>query len=245
MYGGMYGMGFYGMYGTFRYLIPAILLTLFAQWWVSSTYKQYSRVKNRKGYTGADVARELLEKAGIYEVSVEMIGGNLTDHYDPRSKVLRLSQGVYQSTSVAALGVAAHETGHAIQDNEDYAFLRLRGALVPITNIGSNLAMPMILIGILLSGFSGTGIGYTVMQLGVVLFALAVVFTLVTLPVEFNASKRAVVLLSDYGFLEDDELYGAKKVLKAAALTYVAAAATAIANLLRLIAMVGFHRNND
>ena len=245
MYGGMYGMGMYGMYGTFRFLLPAILLTLFAQWWVKSTYKQYSKVNNRKRYTGADVARELLERSGIYDVSVELIGGNLTDHYDPRSKVLRLSQGVYQSTSVAALGIAAHETGHAIQDNEDYAFLRLRSAIVPITNIGSNLSMPMIVIGMLISGSAGSSLGYGLMQMGVILFSLAVVFTLVTLPVEFNASSRAVALLSDYGFLEDDELYGAKKVLKAAALTYVAAAATAIANLLRMLSMLAFYRNRE
>ncbi len=225
----------------FPLFILTLALTLFAQFWVNATYKKYSKVSNKRGYTGADVAKELLQSAGIYDVSVEMIGGKLTDHYDPRSKVLRLSQDVYSSTSVAALGVAAHETGHAIQDSTDYAFLRLRGIMVPVTNISSKLSIPLIFIGMLFSGRTG----YTLMMLGVLLFGLMVVFTLVTLPVEFNASGRAINLLSDYNFLDEDELGGARKVLRAAALTYVAAASVAIANFLRLLAMASFSRNRN
>lgn len=223
------------------FFILAIALTLFAQFWVNATYKKYAKVSNRKGYTGEAVAKELLRTAGIHDVSVEMIGGRLTDHYDPRSKVLRLSKDVYSSTSVAALGVAAHETGHAIQDSTDYAFLRLRGIMVPVTNISSRLSIPLVFIGMLFSGNTG----YTLMMLGVFLFAIMMIFTLITLPVEFNASSRAIHLLSDYNFLDEDELVGAKKVLKAAALTYVAAAAVSVANFLRLLAMANSSRNRN
>jgi Zn-dependent membrane protease YugP len=225
----------------FEFFIIAMALTLYAQYWVNATYKKFSKVPNRKGYTGADVARELLNRAGIYDVSVEMVGGHLTDHYDPSSKVLRLSQSVYGSTSVAALGVAAHETGHAIQDDTGYAFLRLRSWMVPITNLGSKLSIPLIFLGMLFT----SNTGYMMMQLGVLLFGVAMLFTIVTLPVEFDASNRAVQMLGDYNFLDDDELGGAKKVLKAAALTYVAAAAVAIANFLRLLALLGLGRNRD
>ncbi len=225
----------------FQFFIIALLLTVYAQYWVNATYKKYAKVSNRKGYTGADVAKELLNRAGIYDVSVEMIGGHLTDHYDPSSKVLRLSQSVYGSTSVAALGVAAHETGHAIQDDTGYAFLKLRSWMVPVSSFGSKLAFPLILIGMLFS----SNTGYILMQFGVLLFGIAMLFTIVTLPVEFDASNRAIHMLSDYQFLDDEELGGAKKVLKAAALTYVAAAAVAIANFLRLLAMLGIGRNRD
>lgn len=230
-----------GMLMYFEILILAMILTGFAQYWVNKTYKQYSKVSNQKGYTGAEVSRQLLQQAGVYDVSVEMIRGHLTDHYDPSSKVLRLSQSVYNSTSVAALGVAAHETGHAIQDATDYAFLRLRSWMVPATGISSKLAFPLIILGMLFSSETG----FMLMQIGVLLFGVAVVFTLVTLPVEFDASSRAISLLEEYNFLDESEIVGAKKVLKAAALTYVAAAAVAIANFLRLLAMIGFGRNRD
>lgn len=222
----------------FTLFILTAILALYAQFKVSSTYKKYSKVANSHGYTGAEVARALLQKAGIYDVQVEMIGGTLTDHYDPRSKVLRLSTNVYQSASVAALGVAAHETGHAIQDSTDYAFLRLRSLMVPVTNIGSSLGIPLVFIGMLFSGNTGT----MIMNLGILLFSVMVIFTLVTLPVEFNASSRAINMLGEYNFLAYDEIGGAKKVLNAAALTYVAAAAAAIANLLRILS---FARNRD
>lgn len=234
------------MFLSFRYitiLLPAIILALYAQAKVNSTFQKYARVRNMRGYTGADVARELLKLSGIYDVRVEQVAGNLTDHYDPRSKVLRLSESVYNSNSISAVGVAAHETGHAIQDATGYAFLKLRSAMVPVTQIGSNLAMPMIFIGVLLGGFTQYSFGYTLVQIGIVFFAIAVLFSLVTLPVEFNASSRAIAMLESNGFLETQEVSSAKKVLNAAALTYVAAAAVAIANLLRLLAIFG--RRND
>lgn len=234
------------MFLSMRYitiLLPAIILALYAQAKVNSTFQKYARVRNMRGYTGADVARELLKLSGIYDVRVEQVAGNLTDHYDPRSKVLRLSESVYNSNSISAVGVAAHETGHAIQDATGYAFLRLRSAMVPVTQIGSNLAMPMIFIGVLLGGFTQYSFGYTLVQIGIVFFAIAVLFSLVTLPVEFNASNRAIAMLESNGFLESQEVGSARKVLNAAALTYVAAAAVAIANLLRLLAIFG--RRND
>lgn len=234
------------MFLSMRYitiLLPAIILALYAQAKVNSTFQKYARVRNMRGYTGADVARELLKLSGIYDVRVEQVAGNLTDHYDPRSKVLRLSESVYNSNSISAVGVAAHETGHAIQDATGYAFLRLRSAMVPVTQIGSNLAMPMIFIGVLLGGFTQYSFGYTLVQIGIVFFAIAVLFSLVTLPVEFNASSRAIAMLESNGFLETQEVGSARKVLNAAALTYVAAAAVAIANLLRLLAIFG--RRND
>lgn len=220
-------------------VIPAMILALYAQSKVKSTFNKYSQVSNRRGYTGADIARELLRYSGINDVKVEPISGHLTDHYDPRTKILRLSEPVYNSTSLAAIGVAAHETGHAVQDDTGYAFLRLRGLLVPISNIGSQAAMPMIIIGLLIGSFSRSGFGYTLIQLGIIFFALAVIFTIVTLPVEFNASSRAIAMLEDNGYLSDSEIVPAKKVLSAAALTYVAATAVAVANLLRLISIFG------
>jgi Zn-dependent membrane protease YugP len=221
---------------TIILLIPAMLLAIYAQQKVASTYRKYSAVKNRKGYTGADVARQLLLSSNIRDVSVEPIAGQLTDHYDPRTKVLKLSEGVYNSTSIAAVGIAAHETGHAIQHDVGYAPLGIRNAIVPAANIGSRLAMPLILIGLLLGSGAGT-IGLMMMNIGIILFSVAVFFQLVTLPVEFNASGRAIELLGEYHFLTDEELTPARKVLNAAALTYVAAAISAVLNLLRLILM--------
>ncbi|MDR1538080.1 MAG: zinc metallopeptidase [Clostridiales bacterium] len=219
---------------TYLLVLPAIILAIYAQHKVSSTYRKFSGVRNKKGYTGADVARQLLLTSNIRDVRVEPIAGNLTDHYDPRDKVLRLSEGVYNSVSLSAVGIAAHETGHAIQHDKGYAPLEIRNTIVPAANIGSKLAFPLIFLGFILS--SGTGsIGMLMINIGILLFSLTVLFQLVTLPVEFNASNRAIELLGEYHYLTEDELGPAKKVLSAAALTYVAAALTAISNLARFI----------
>ncbi len=220
-------------------LILAMILSLYAQSNISNTYNKYSRIANRRGYTGAQVATQMLQNSGIYDVRVERVAGNLTDHYDPRTKTLRLSQSVYDSTSVAALGVAAHETGHAIQHDVGYAPLSLRSIFVPVANLGSKLSLPLIFIGMFFTSSSGN----MMIDLGIIFFALSVAFTLITLPVEFNASSRAITLLVDQNFLDESEVGGAKKVLQAAALTYVAAAIAAVAQLLRLIAIFG--RRND
>ena len=230
-----YGYGYgYGMDPWYILVIIAFIFSMVAQTKVSSTFNKYSRVRNRRGFTGAQVAPQMLQNAGIYDVSVQRVAGNLTDHYDPRTKTLRLSQSVYDSTSVAALGVAAHETGHAIQHDVGYAPLGLRSLLVPLANFGSRLAIPLILIGFIFSGG-----GSTLVTIGILFFSLSVAFTLITLPVEFNASHRAIDLLVADGFLDSDEIGGAKKVLSAAAMTYVAAAFAAVAQLLRLIAIFG------
>ena len=230
-----YGYGYgYGMDPWYILVIIAFLFSMVAQTKVSSTFNKYSRVRNRAGFTGAQVATQMLQNAGIYDVSVQRVAGNLTDHYDPRTKTLRLSQSVYDSTSVAALGVAAHETGHAIQHDVGYAPLALRSMLVPLANFGSRLAIPLIIIGFMFSGG-----GSTLVTIGILFFSLSVAFTLITLPVEFNASHRAIDRLVDDGFLASDEIGGAKKVLSAAAMTYVAAAFAAVAQLLRLIAIFG------
>ena len=228
---GYYG---YGMGSGYILVLIAFLFSMVAQAKVSSTFNKYSRVRNRAGFTGAQVAAQMLQNAGIYDVSVQRVAGNLTDHYDPRTKTLRLSQSVYDSMSVAALGVAAHETGHAIQHDVGYAPLALRSWLVPLANFGSRLAIPLIIIGFLFSGG-----GSTLVTLGILFFSLSVAFTIITLPVEFNASHRAIDRLVDDGFLTSDEIGGAKKVLSAAAMTYVAAAFAAVAQLLRLIAIFG------
>lgn len=213
-------------------VVPALLFSLYAQYKVKSTFNKYSRVANRGGMTGADIAKAILERSGIYDVRVEGVQGNLTDHYDPRTKVVRLSQSVYASNSVAAIGVAAHETGHAIQHNQGYAPLVLRSALVPAAQFGSNLGFPMAIAGIIFSW-------PVLINLGIIFFSAAVLFTLITLPVEFNASSRAIRTLEDTGILNYEEIDPAKKVLSAAAMTYVAAAAVAVANLLRLLLLAG------
>ncbi len=223
-------------------VLPAIILALAAQGKVSSTFNKYSRVPSRVGMTGAEAARRIMELNGIYDVSIERVSGNLTDHYDPSKKVLRLSDSVYSSSSIAAIGVAAHESGHAIQHARGYAPLSLRTLLVPAANIGSRLAMPLILLGIIFS-FSSM-MGTSLITLGIILFGLSVVFTIVTLPVEFNASRRAIECLGESRILYDDELAGAKKVLSAAAMTYVASTAVALANFLRLIIIFGGRRRD-
>ena len=238
-----YGYGYgYGMDPWYFLVILAFIFSMVAQTKVSTTFNKYSRVRNRAGFTGAQVATQMLQNAGIYDVSVQRVAGNLTDHYDPRTKTLRLSQSVYDSTSVAALGVAAHETGHAIQHDVGYAPLGLRSTLVPLANFGSRMAMPLILIGFLFSASVGFG-GSTLITLGILFFSLSVAFTLITLPVEFNASRRAIRILAEDGYLGAEEIGGAKKVLSAAAMTYVAAAFAAVAQLLRLVAIFG--RRND
>ena len=193
------------------------------------------------GMTGAQAAEQVLHTAGIYDVRIEHVGGNLTDHYDPRTKVLRLSDSVYGQTSVAAVGVAAHECGHAIQHAQGYAPLKLRSTLVPIANFGSKLAWPLIIFGLFISGESST----ILINAGIIAFLGAVVFQLVTLPVEFNASNRAIRMIADSGMMYGEEIKGAKKVLSAAALTYVASAATAILQLLRILILTGGRRRND
>ena len=213
---------------TIIILIPAFLLALWAQILVSSTFNRYSRVKSTTGYTGFELARRLLESAGIYDVSIEYISGRLTDHYDPRSKVVRLSSATYNSFSVASLGVVAHEIGHAIQHAQNYAPLVIRNAMAPVVTFGSNLAWILFLIGLIF--FSPF-----LVKLGIIFFILVVIFTLITLPVEIDASRRALKLLRESVLMPEEELKGVKKVLTAAAMTYVAAVATAILQLLRMI----------
>ena len=235
-------MPFFYFDSTYILVLPAIILAVIAQGKVSSTFNKYSRVPSRIGMTGAEAARRIMELNGIYDVSIERVAGNLTDHYDPSKKVLRLSDNVYSSSSIAAIGVAAHETGHAIQHARGYAPLSLRSIMVPVVNFGSRLFLPIILLGLLFS-FS-SAMGNSLITLGIILFGITVLFTLVTLPVEFNASKRAIACLSESRILYDDEVDGAKKVLSAAAMTYVASAAVAIAQFLRLLVLFG-GRNRD
>lgn len=217
-------------------VIPAFIFSLYAQFKVKSTFNQFSKVGNSRGMTGADIARTILDRSGLNDVMVEAVAGELSDHYDPRTKVVRLSQSVYGSSSVSAIGVAAHETGHAIQHKEGYAPLVLRSTLVPVAQIGSSIGPTMAIFGLILSW-------KFLISLGILLFGAAVLFYLVTLPVEFNASSRAIRTLEDTGILNYDEIDPAKKVLKAAAMTYVASAAVAMANLLRLILLA--NRRDD
>ena len=215
---------------TMLLLIPGIILALYAQSKVKSTFERFSKVASAKRMTGAEVAKAILVSEGLEHVNVEMISGKLSDHYDPRQKVLRLSPEVYQGSSLASLGVAAHETGHAIQHAAGYWPLNIRHSLVPVANFGSTLAFPLFFIGLLLPG---TGL----IKIGIYLFSAVVLFQIVTLPVEFNASRRAVAILGGQGYITSSEIAGTKSVLDAAALTYVAAALVGLLNLLRLILM--------
>lgn len=217
---------------TFLLLIPALGLAFYAQAKIKGTYQKYSRVNSRRGLTGVQAARYLLDQSGLAHVQVTKVRGTLTDHYDPRKKVLNLSEGVYGSRSVAALGVAAHEAGHAIQHGLGYSPLVLRNSIVPVANFGTSLAFPLFLLGFFFRI-------PTFMDIGIVFFSLVVLFHVVTLPVELNASQRALALLSSEGYLEQDEVASAKKVLTAAALTYIAAATMAAVQLLRLIVLRG------
>ena len=222
---------------TYFLVLIGVLLSLAASSKVNSTYSRYARVGARCGMTGAEAARQLLNSQGIYDVTIRRVSGRLTDHYDPRTRTVNLSDAVYGSTSIAAIGVAAHECGHAIQDADSYVPLRLRGALVPVANFGATISWPLIIIGLLM------GSGSVLIQLGILLFSLSVLFQLVTLPVEFNASSRAVRLLGENGILVGQEVGQTRQVLNAAALTYVAAAAASILQLLRLMILFGNRRD--
>lgn len=225
---------FYYFDPTVLIVLPALIFTFWAQINVNSTFEKYSKVKTKSNMTGYDSARRILDANGLYDVSVEMVGGNLTDHYDPRANVIRLSEGVYHSTSAAAVGVAAHEAGHAVQYAKGYFPIKVRQAIIPVSRIGSSLAIPLFLIGLLLAV---PALAYV----GIAFYSLAVVFQLITLPVEFNASRRAMEAL-DGGVLDRRELDASAKVLRAAALTYVAALASSLLSLLRLIAIVNRRR---
>ena len=238
MFGGYYGYGLFDP--TMILVLIGAVLSMWASAKVQGTFNKYSSVRSRTGMTGADAARRLLNSQGIYDVSIEGVAGNLTDHYDPRSKTLRLSESVYQSSSVSAIGVAAHECGHAIQDHVGYVPLRMRAAFVPVVNFGSHLSWPLILIGVIIGG-----IGSPMVNIGIWMFVLVVLLQLITLPVELNASRRAVVLLDQNGILQGEEVSQTRKVLGAAALTYVAAAASSILQLLRLVILFGGRRDRD
>lgn len=218
-------------------LLPAIILSLWAQAKVTSTFRKYSNVHNRFGYTGADAARKILDMNGLYSVKIEHIAGDLTDHFDPKTNVVRLSDATYNSTSVGAIGVAAHEVGHAIQHATGYSPIRLRNAIVPAVNICNMMSMPILIFGLILSATS-------LVEIGIVLFSATVLFQLITLPVEFNASRRALATLEGQNMLSPDEIGGASKVLNAAAMTYVAAAVSSILSLLRLILVFGGNRRD-
>lgn len=218
---------------TYILVLIGVVISLWASAKVRSTYSKYSKVRSMSGLTGAQAAERILHSQGLYDVRIEHISGSLTDHYDPKNRVLRLSDAVYGSSSVAAIGVAAHECGHAVQDSEDYAPLRIRNSLVPVANFGTAAAWPIIVLGLIF------GSSQFLVNLGILLFSLGVLFQLVTLPVEFNASGRAVQILGNTGILYGDEIGQTKKVLNSAALTYVAAAAASILSLLRLIILFG------
>ncbi len=239
----------FGYYYDPTYILVLIgaLLCIAASSMVNSTYRKYSRVRARSGMTGAEAAQRILQMSGINDVQIQHVSGELTDHYDPSKKVLRLSDTVYDSRSVAAIGVAAHECGHALQHKVGYAPLKIRSALVPAANIGSKLGLPIVLLGLILGiGFELPGGGYfSLAQIGVWVFAIAVLFQVVTLPVEFNASGRALKMLGSYGIMTDDEVDDCKRVLGAAALTYVAAAASSVLQLLRLVLLTGNRRRDD
>lgn len=238
MYGGYgyYGLGYSLFDPTMILVYIGALLSLWASSKVNSTFQRYSRVRSMTGMTGAEAAKRLLQSQGIYDVTVRPVRGQLTDHYDPRTKTVNLSESVYGSTSIAAVGVAAHECGHAIQHANAYAPLTIRSAIIPAANIGSAISWPLILIGLLIPR-----VDYLI-TLGIILFSLVVVLQFVTLPVEFNASRRAMAILEGSGYLYPDELKGARSVLTAAAMTYVAAMVSASLQLLRLVLLFGNRR---
>ena len=234
------------MYFDWTYLVivlPCVLLSLWASANVNSTFKKYASQHSIRGITGAQAAQRVLSANGVTGVRIERVSGNLTDHYDPRSNVIRLSDGVYDATSTAAIGVACHEAGHAVQYAQSYAPIKLRAAIVPVTNIASKLAMPLILLGLVLTFLES--FSFTLVYLGIACFGVAVVFQLITLPVEFNASRRAMQAIESADILTDAEQKGARKTLTAAALTYVAATAVALAQLLRLLLIFGGRRRRN
>lgn len=218
-------------------LIPGLLLAMYAQAKVSSTYNRYKKVTSHSGYTGAQFARKMLDDNGLYDVTITQISGRMSDHYDPRANQVRLSAEVYNGTSIASLGIAAHEVGHAVQHATNYFPLTVRNLVVPVTNFSSSIYMLFIFIGIIMNSFS-------MIQFGIMLFAVIVIFQVITLPVEFNASRRAIATLGGDGVLDAEELSGAKRVLGAAAMTYVAAMVTAVLQLLQLLMVFGGH-NDD
>ncbi len=230
---------FYYYDPTYILLLPAIILALYAQFRVQSTYAKFQKVQNKRGISGADAARMILDRNGLRHVSIERIGGNLSDHYDPRTNVVRLSAAVYDSATVSAVGIAAHEVGHAVQHNTGYTPIKIRNTILPVVQVSSHLAIPLILIGIFLSSFS------VLIEVGIILYAAVVAFQLITLPVELNASARAREAVYELGCLDAEETKGAKRVLSAAALTYIAAAASALLQLLRLILLTGNNRRRD
>lgn len=232
---------YWGIDPTYLLVLIGVVLCMLASAKVKSTFNKYSQYRSMSGMTGAQAAERILHAAGIYDVSIQHISGNLTDHYHPGKKTLNLSDSVYNSTSVAAIGVAAHEVGHAIQHQQGYVPLRLRTDMVPIANFGSTISWPLILLGLFIS--RDTGVFF--INLGIWCFSFAVLFQLVTLPVEFNASSRAMVMLRQQGILREEELQDTGKVLSAAALTYVASAASALLQLLRLVLLFGGRRRND
>ncbi len=233
---------FYGYDPTFILLIPAIIFTMVAQGKVKSAYAKYSQIPTRRGLTGGEVARRILDSNGMSHVPIEVIQGQLTDNYDPTKDVMHLSREVYSGTSIASVSIAAHESGHAIQDAREYSFLKFRVSMVPVVNLVSGASWPLIIIGILLVAMGSVqtaGIGNMLLNLGIVAFCIVVLFHTVTLPVEFNASSRAIKQLESLGIIEGDEIRGAKKVLSAAAMTYVAALAVSVMNLIRILLIRG------
>lgn len=236
-----YSYFYWGLDPTYFLVLIGAVLCLIASARVKTTFNKYSHDRSKSGMTGAQAAERILNSAGIYDVTVQHVAGNLTDHYNPGNKTLNLSDPVYNATSVAAIGVAAHECGHAIQHQQGYVPLSLRTAIVPVANIGSTLAWPLILIGMFFTRNTGT----LFINIGIICFSFAVLFQLITLPVEFNASKRALRILDERGILSESELPYTKKVLGAAALTYVASAAAAILQLLRLVLLFGGRNRDD
>lgn len=235
---------YYGFDWTYIILVlPCLILSMWASASVNSTFNKYSSQHASRGITGAQAAMRVLQGNGISNVRIERIAGNLTDHYDPRSNVIRLSDSVYDSTSTAAIGVACHEAGHAVQYAMHYPPIKIRAAIIPVTNFGSKLAMPLIMLGLILSAFGN--FSYTLVYLGIACFALSLVFQLITLPVEFNASRRAMAAIEQCNILTHEEQKGAQKTLRAAAMTYVAATAVSLAQLVRLLALVGGRRRRD
>ncbi len=234
-------MGFYYYdYTYFLFLLPALLISVAAQIGVQSTFRKYSRITNRRFLTGEDAARRVLQYGGVGDVSIQRTAGSMTDFFNPHNKTIALSETVFGMATVSAVGVAAHEAGHAIQHAQGYLPIKIRTALVPAVNLGSNLAMPLVVLGLLLP------VKYDfVVYIGMALYGLAVLFSLVTLPVEFNASRRAIRALSDTGALDVDELKGAKRVLQAAAMTYVASTLTALLSFFRLVLIVGSRRRQE
>ena len=235
---------YYGFDWTYIVLVlPCVLFSLWASSSVNNTFNKYAQQLSSRRITGAQAAQRVLSANGVRNVQIQRISGNLTDHYDPTANVIRLSESVYDNTSVAAIGVACHEAGHAVQYATHYAPIKLRAAIIPITNIGSKIAMPLILLGVLFT-FLGS-LSYTLIYLGIACFGFSLVFQLVTLPVEFNASNRAMKAIEEGNLLTEEEQRGARKTLKAAAMTYVAATAVSLAQLLRLVLMFGGRRRND